>query len=41
MKSLDYDGDPSKSFEFRFGWDHGIEKSKAKPGGVDENEAGA
>ena len=35
MKALDYDGNPKKSFEFRFGWDHGIESSKAEPGKVD------
>lgn len=37
MRALDYDGDPKKSFDFRFGWDHGIETSKAKPGEVDKN----
>lgn len=37
LKALDYDGDPKKSFEFRFGWDHGIETSKAKPGEVDKD----
>jgi hypothetical protein len=36
MRALDYDGNPKKSFEFRFGWDHGIEVSKAKPGEVDK-----
>lgn len=37
LKALDYDGNEKLAFEFRFGWEHGIEASKAKPGGVDEN----
>lgn len=37
FSALDYDGNPKKSFEFRFGWDRGIETSKAKPGQVDED----
>jgi hypothetical protein len=37
MKALDFDGDPEKSFEFRFGWDRGIETSKAKPGKTDDH----
>lgn len=37
LSAFDYDGNPKKAFEIRAGWDHGIETSKAKPGGVDEN----
>jgi hypothetical protein len=36
--ALDFDGDPDKLFEFRFGWERGgVVKSTAKPGGVDAN----
>lgn len=37
MRALDFGGDPAKAWDFRFGWDKGIEKSKAKPGGIDEH----
>lgn len=36
MKILDFGGDDSKAFEFRFGWEHGIEQSTAPPGQTDE-----
>lgn len=35
---LDYQGDPDKAFEFRFGWERvSSVKSSAKPGQVDPN----
>lgn len=37
LRVLDFGGDPKKNWDFRWGWDHGIEKSKAKPGEVDES----
>lgn len=37
LRALDFGGDDKKPFEFHFGWDHGIETSKAKPGQVDAN----
>lgn len=36
-RALDFGGDPKKAWDFRWGWEKGIETSKAKPGGVDEN----
>ncbi len=35
LRALDFGGDPQKAWEFRFGWEKGIEKSSAKPGQVD------
>lgn len=37
LRALDFGGDSKKPFEFRFGWQHGIEQSKAKPGQVDKD----
>lgn len=37
LRALDFGGDAKKPFEFRFGWEKGIEKSTAKPGQVDPN----
>lgn len=37
LRALDFGGDDKKPFEFRFGWERGIEQSKAKPGQVDAN----
>jgi hypothetical protein len=37
LRALDFGGDQTKPFEFRFGWERGIERSQAKPGGVDEH----
>lgn len=37
LKALDFGGDDQKAFEFRWGWEKGIETSKAKPGKVDEH----
>jgi hypothetical protein len=35
LRALDFGGDPGKSFEFRFGWERGIEHGTGKPGTVD------
>ena len=32
MRALDFGGDPGKAFEFRLGWEHGIEIPAGKPG---------
>lgn len=32
MRALDFGGDPGKPFEFRFGWQHGIENASGIPG---------
>jgi hypothetical protein len=32
MRALDFGGDDKKPFEFRFGWEHGIEIPAGKPG---------
>jgi len=37
LRALDFGGDAQKPFEFRFGWEKGIEKSAAKPGQVDKD----
>jgi hypothetical protein len=37
LRALDFGGDPDKPFEFRLGWDKGVEKSGAKPGKTDDN----
>jgi hypothetical protein len=37
LRALDFGGDDKKPFEFYFGWERGIETSKAKPGQVDAN----
>lgn len=37
MNAVGFGGDDKKPWEFRFGWDHGITKSEAAPGGVDRN----
>jgi len=36
MRALDFGGDPKKAWEFRFGWEKGIETSQAKPGKTDD-----
>jgi len=36
LRVLDFGGDDKKSFEFRFGWEHGIEQSTAPPRQTDE-----
>lgn len=35
LRALDFGGDPGKPFEFRFGWERGIEHGSGKPGTVD------
>lgn len=35
LRALDFGGDPGKAFEFRWGWERGIEVGKGKPGTVD------
>ncbi len=37
MRALDFGGTDEKPFEFRWGWEHGIEQSKAKPGEVEKD----
>lgn len=37
MRALDFGGDPGKPFEFRAGWDHGIELASGTPGKTDPN----
>lgn len=37
LRALDFGGDDKKAFEFRWGWEKGIETSSAKPGKVDEH----
>lgn len=32
MRALDFGGDPGKQWEFRFGFEHGIETTEGKPG---------
>ena len=36
FRALDFGGDPGAPFEFRWGWDRGIEQGSGKPGTVDE-----
>ena len=36
-RALDFGGSDDKPWDFRWGWEHGIEQSKAKPGEVDED----
>lgn len=36
LRALDFGGVDEKPFEFRFGWQRGIEEGKGKPGTVDE-----
>jgi hypothetical protein len=35
FRALDFGGDDKNPVEFYFGWQHGVEQSKAKPGQVD------
>lgn len=35
FRALDFGGDPGKPFEFRWGWERGIERGSGKPGEVD------
>jgi len=37
LRALDFGGTDEKLFEFRFGWEKGIERSEAEPGGIDEH----
>ena len=36
LRALDFGGSDHKTFEFRWGWEKGIETSKANPGEVDD-----
>jgi hypothetical protein len=36
LRVLDFGGDDKKPFEFRLGWDKGVEHSTAKPGQTDD-----
>lgn len=36
MRALDFGGSDDRPWDFRWGWEHGIEQSKAEPGEVDE-----
>jgi hypothetical protein len=37
LRALDFGGDDKKPFEFRLGWERGIEVGQGKPGTVDAN----
>jgi hypothetical protein len=37
LAALDFGGDPKSDWDFKFGWQHDIHDSSAKPGEVDEN----
>jgi hypothetical protein len=37
LRALDFGGSDDKPFEFRLGWEHGIETGKGKPGTVDDS----
>ena len=36
LRALDFGGDDKKAFEFRFGWEKGVDVSTAPPGKTDE-----
>jgi hypothetical protein len=36
LRALDFGGSDDRPFEFRFGWERGVETGKSKPGTVDD-----